>query len=78
MLQTNRSISKAGQTVWRHTKRQTDRALDQPKKLLALFNGPSKEAESDEDVEGAALNTYRSVLFLTDMQRISFLILSLT
>lgn len=60
MLQTNRQISKAGQTVWHHTKRQTDRALDQPKRLLALFNGGAKDAEeSDDDVEGAALNTYR-------------------
>ncbi len=63
VLQTNRQISQAGKTVWNHTKRQTDRALDRPKRLLAMLNGGSKEAdESDDDVEGAVLNTYRCSL----------------
>lgn len=60
VLQTNRHISQAGKRVWRTTKEQTDRALDQPKRLLALFNGGAKDADdSDDDMEGAALNTYR-------------------
>ncbi|BDA41100.1 Transmembrane protein 184C [Coccomyxa sp. Obi] len=61
VLQTNRQISQAGKRVWRTTKEQTDRALDRPKRLLALLNGGSKDADdSDDDVEGAALNTYRA------------------
>ena len=62
MLQTNLRISRAGNTVWKQAKRQTDRALDQPKKLLALLNGGGKGGPgegSDEDVEGASLETYR-------------------
>ncbi len=61
MLQTNLRISRAGNTVWKHTKRQTDRALDQPKKLFALLNGGKGAGGegSDEDVEGASLETYR-------------------
>ncbi len=62
VLQTNRQISQAGKRVWRTTKEQTDRALDRPKRLLAMLNGGAKDADgSDEDVEGAALNTYRYV-----------------
>ena len=61
VLQTNRRITRAGNTVWETTKRTTDRALDRPKKLLALFNGGPKEADagSDDGVEGAALGSYR-------------------
>lgn len=69
VLQTNRQISQAGKTVWNHTKRQTDRALDQPKRLLALLNGGAKDADdSDNDVEGAVLNTYRCGLFTFNEQ----------
>jgi hypothetical protein len=65
VLQTNRRITRAGNTVWATTKRHTDRALDQPKKLLALFHAAPKEADagSDDDVEGAALESYRSFFF---------------
>ncbi len=61
VLQTNKRISKAGQTVWTHTKRQTDRALGPPKALLARLHRGSQEAtdDSDEDVEGRSLPDYR-------------------
>ena len=61
VLQTNKRISKAGQTVWTHTKRQTDRALGPPKALLKRLHRGSQEAadDSDEDVEGRSLPDYR-------------------
>ena len=64
VLQTNKRISKAGQTVWTHTKRQTGRALRPPKALLARLHRGSQEAtdDSDEDVEGRSLADYRWAL----------------
>ncbi|CAL5227331.1 g10272 [Coccomyxa viridis] len=61
VLQTNKRISKAGQTVWTHTKRQTDRALGPPKALLKRLHRGSQEMadDSDEDVEGRSLPDYR-------------------
>lgn len=60
-MQTNRRITKAGKSVWTHTKRQTGRALGQPKKLLARLHSGSQDnlADSDEDVEGRSLRDYR-------------------
>ena len=61
VLQTNKRISKAGKTVWTHTKRQTGRALGPPKALLARLHGGSQDAgdDSDDDVEGLSLDNYR-------------------
>ena len=65
VLQTNRRITRAGNTVWQTTKRTTDRALDRPKKLLARFHGGAKGADdacSDDGMDGAALEPYKRVL----------------
>ena len=61
VMQTNKRITKAGKSVWTHTKQQTDRVVGVPKKLFARLHSGSHEAldDSDEDVEGRSLRNYR-------------------
>ena len=61
VLQTNKRISKAGKSVWTHTKRQGERALGPPKALLARLHrgGQDTTDDSDDDVEGRSLEDYR-------------------
>lgn len=61
VMQTNKRITKAGKSVWTHTKQQTDRVVGVPKKLFAKLHSGSHEAldDSDEDVEGRSLRNYR-------------------
>ena len=61
VMQTNKRITKAGKSVWTHTKQQTDRVVGVPKKLFARIHSGSHEAldDSDADVEGRSLTNYR-------------------